>query len=227
MNTTIERYINSSKYSVDNFFQDDRWLYHLKINNYQVVTIIWNLFLIIVPFVICYLLIKYWQKNGFRTIGQKLMAFLLFFFWLLFIPNTAYIISEVRHLIDYCPRESKFQVCEQNAWMSLFFFTYSAIGWVTFVLLINQMKSLIKNVFGKIVANLFILVIIPVIALGFLIGLLNRWNSWELFIYPVALYKNLMLYFTVSGNLANLIIFSAFLYLLYYSGNYLFKNRIS
>lgn len=221
----IERYINNSLTNVDNFFKDDRWLYRIKVNDYQLITIFWNLFLIIVPFFLCHLLIKYWQKTGYRKFLPKVTAFLIAALWLLFVPNAAYVMSEVRHLLDYCPPDSPFRVCEKNAWMPLFFFAYASIGWVTYVLLINQMKWLVKEVFGRWLAHIYVLAIIPLISLGFLIGLINRWNSWEIFVQPFKLYKNLLVYFSDPLYFTNWLIFTILLYALYFGGNWVFKDR--
>lgn len=221
----IKRYLNDSIYSVDNFFKDDRWLYKIKINNYQLITIFWNLFLIFIPLIFALAIKRLWERTGLRTLWQKALALLFWFLWLLFIPNTAYVISEVRHLLDYCPIDSPFQVCEKNAWMVLFFFTYAIIGWISFVYLLNQMKDIIAQIFGSIASHLFTILIIPVIAMGFLMGLLHRWNSWEFFIYTSDFIKNTLSYFNDYMRFTNLLIFSIFLYILYYAGNYLFRKN--
>jgi uncharacterized membrane protein len=158
-------------------------------------------------------------------VGRKIFVFILWFFWLLFIPNTAYVMSEVRHLINYCPTDSPFQVCEKNSWMILFFFTYSLIGWAAYVLLLNQMKRLVGYVFGNFVSIIYTLVSIPVISLGFLMGLIHRWNSWEIFIYPANFYNNLSIYWIDSQHFTNWLIFTTFLYILYIAGCFLFKER--
>ena len=222
----IQRYINTSLYSVDNFFQQDRWFYRLKINNYQIVSILWNLGLMFVPWLSVKLLAIWWHKTHFHKIGHKLVALALFLIWLLFIPNTAYVISEVRHLIDYCPRDSEFQVCEKNAWMSIFFFTYSLIGWIFFVYLTTQMRNLIELIWSKMIGYLFVLILMPVMALGFLLGLLNRWNSWEFFIYPKQFFQTLPVYWQDEVYFTNWLIFTIFLYILYFGGQWLFKDRI-
>lgn len=223
----ISRYINKSIYSVDNFFVDDRWLFRLKVNNYQIVTIFWNIGLMLIPWLLASILYRLWRKTGFRSFAHKGLAGLIFFAWLLFIPNTAYVMSEVRHLIDYCPRDSAFQVCEENAWMSIFFFIYAAIGWVFYVFLLNQMKTLVALVCNRLVSHLFVVLLVPAIALGFLLGLLNRWNSWEFFIYPRDFFATIPVYWTDSIYFTNWLFFTIFLYVLYWGGTWLFKDRFN
>lgn len=223
----ILRYINTSIYSVDNFFLDDRWLFRLKVNDYQAVTIIWNIALMAIPWLLAVYLFSLWRKTGFRRFSHKLLGGMVFAVWLLFIPNTAYVMSEVRHLMDYCPRNSSFQVCEENAWMSLFFFVYAVIGWVFYVYLLGQMQLLIKQIWNRAVSHFFIIFLVPVIALGFLLGLLNRWNSWEFFIYPRDFFATIPAYWQEPSYFKNWLLFTIFLYLLYWGGRKLFKERFN
>lgn len=223
----IQRYINNSIYSVDNFFQSDRWFYRLKVNNYQIVTIIWNLALMIVPWVAALLLINLWRRTRFHGWWTKLVAATLFFMWLLFIPNTAYVMSEVRHLMDYCPRSAQFQVCESNAWMSIFFFTYAAFGWVFFVYLVTQMRRLVEEIWNRLAGWLFVVALMPIMSLGLLVGLLNRWNSWEFFIYPLDFFKTTAVYWREEAYFTNWLFFTIFLYALYFGGVKVFKERFN
>jgi uncharacterized membrane protein len=179
----------------------------------------------LVPLAIYLLLAWYWRRTRFIRPAEKILAGAAFFIWLIFIPNTAYVISEVRHLLNYCPQTAAFKVCEQGAWVILFFFTYATIGLVSFFYLLTAMRGLIKNIFGNRIAQVFIIIVIPVIALGMLLGLLNRWNSWELFIYPLDLFNTLISYISYRENLLNWLIFTVFLYLFYFGGKYLFIDR--
>ena len=181
----------------------------------------WNLFLLIIPFFLCKNLIKLRRKSKFSKWHQKLIAACLGFIWLLFIPNSAYIITGGRHLLNYCPL-NYYKVCAENAWMIMFFFTYAVIGWVAFVYLVNQMKILVNEIWGKLAVKIYIWSIVPVISLGVLLGLINRWNSWEILIYPVAIAKDALKYFTDFMHFKNWLIFTIFLYILYFIGDYLF-----
>ncbi|NTU99064.1 DUF1361 domain-containing protein [Candidatus Falkowbacteria bacterium] len=221
----LNRYIHQSWSSADNLFQGDRWLYRLRIHDYQIVTIFWNFFLAAIPWFLGWLIMRLWRSTGLSGIGSKLLAFVLAFLWLLFIPNTIYIVSDVRHLLNYCPSNSPYQVCEENAWMIMFFFTYAAAGWVLFVLSMNQVKSFIRDLYGRWVAELWLFLVIPVIALGFLAGLLHRWNSWEFFLYPREFFNNLLIYVNDPKSFTNWLIFAIFLYVLYWGGTLIFKDR--
>lgn len=221
----FDRYTHQSWTSVDSFFKSDNWLYSVRINDYQLVTIFWNLFLVVIPWLIGLVIIRLGRQTGLSSLLSKLLFFGLALLWLLFIPNTIYIVSDVRHLLNYCPIDSPFQVCEQNAWMILFFFTYAAIGWWSFVFLLNQMKSFMVETYGRIMAELWLLVLIPIIAIGFLFGLVHRWNSWEFFIYPRELFRNFLIYLNDPKSFTNWLIFTIFLYILYWGGCVVFKKK--
>jgi uncharacterized membrane protein len=221
----MQRYINNSIYGVDSFLQSDNWIFSLKINNYELVMFLWNMGLMVVPWLMTTLLRQIWRRTHFHGIPCKLLGMIVFFIWLLFIPNTAYVMTEVRHLLDYCPRDSAFQVCEQNAWMSLFFFIYALFGWVFFVCLTDQMRYLLEDIFNQLVGVVFVAALMPVMALGLLFGLINRWNSWEFFIYPDEVAATIPAYFQDPVYFANWLIFSIFLYFLYFGGRWLLKDR--
>ncbi len=220
----INRYINNTNFNVDNFLNGDWWIYKLTINDYKVVVICWNLLLLFVPYFLCNLIIKYWHQNKFKKFYQKILALGLGFIWLLFIPNTAYIITDIRHLLNYCPLDSPHKVCPENVWMIIFFFFYASFGWVAYVYLVNQMKEFLAKAWGRKISLLYTWLVIPFISLGVLLGLINRWNSWEFFIYPINLFKNVSVYFTSLDYFINWLIFTIFLYILYWGGNLVMNN---
>ncbi|MFH0951256.1 MAG: DUF1361 domain-containing protein [bacterium] len=216
---------NQSKGSLDYFFQNHTsWLSELSINDYPVVMIFWNLFLIIIPWLLCGGLQQYWRQTKFKTWYHKLGALSLAGLWLLFIPNTAYIITDVRHVVSACSVISDHHVCLQDAWTIAIFFTYAIIGWLAFVWLIKQMRQLIKKIWKEQGAQIYVGIIIPLVALGVLLGLLNRWNSWEIFGHPLALIQTMALYFTNFAYFGNWLIFSLFLYILYGLGSLVLKE---
>lgn len=215
---------NQSEFSLGHFLDKNEVLTELSINGYPILVIFWNLFLIIIPWLLCGSLARYRRKTKFKKPIHKLIAIFLGLLWLLFIPNAAYIITDVRHILDICPANSPHNVCLPNAWMMMFYFTYAVLGWVAFVYLIRQMNDLVAKIWHKQAAIWFRVVIMPITALGLLLGLINRWNSWELFTTPISLFKTLLLYITDLNYFMNWLLFSVFLYILYWMGNLIFKQ---
>jgi uncharacterized membrane protein len=221
-----DRYINSSVFS--EIFFDNEKMEFLQFGNSSVLVLIWNLSLLLIPFLLVLFLRRYFSNRpifGKRKKDSVILAIGIFA-WLAFIPNSAYIVTQIRHLLGYCPLGSLRDVCVQNAWMIMFYFIYSIIGWVSFVLLLRQMKRFLSGVLNKKIANVFILSIIPLISLGVLLGLINRFNSWELFTEPLTIMNVMLIYFTDFIYLINWLTFTFGLYILYFAGVVLFKERI-
>ncbi len=218
--------INNSLHPVQYIVNGNIWILNLTINGYYFIAILWNLLLILVPFFLCLYLNFYWRKTKFKKLYHKIYAAIIIFIWLLFIPNTAYVITEVRHLLNFCP-VNEFDICLAHAWMILFFFIYAVLGWVAYVYLVNQMRILIYEILGKVYAHIYIWSIIPIISLGMLLGLFNRWNSWEIFFHPAEMIESILIYFLNFSYFLNWLIFTLFMYLLYFGGNTLLKNKFT
>lgn len=210
---------------MDIFFLNNEHFAVLAINDYPVLMVFWNLFLLIVPFFLFIVLVGLLRKSGFKKVQDKLIGVFLFLLWVLFIPNTAYVITDVRHLLDYCPADSYSRVCAPNAWMIMFFFMYSLLGWVFFTVFLAQMKGFIKDIFGAKISNIFVILIIPMISLGVLIGLVDRFNSWDVFLRPLAIFENMLVYITSFYYFRNFLIFTIGLYFMYFLGDFLFKDK--
>lgn len=210
---------------ISNFFYDPSLPSYLFINKYPVFAILWNLFLLMIPFLIYLGLLKYYNLTKLQKISEKAFFGFLLFLWLIFVPNSAYIITDVRHLIGSCS-DSIYRVCVDTTWMIMVFFSYALIGWIFFVYLLSRMRVLLGAIFNSKIANYFIISIIPLVSLGVLLGLVNRWNSWEIFYFPEMIIKDALLYVTDWRYFVNFAVFTVFFYILYYLGSFLFKEKL-
>ncbi|MDP2709061.1 MAG: DUF1361 domain-containing protein [bacterium] len=220
----MDRIIQDSIFSLDILYHSYPFLSGLAVNDLQFLTMVWNVFLVAVALAFYVLLKKYWRAGGTLNFFEKLTVIFLFVFWLLFFPNAAYIITDVRHLFNYCPPGSPYEVCADNAWMIIFFFSYSVLGWVSFYYLLKLMSELVSERFNKIKPYFFAALIIPLTSLGVLLGLLNRFNSWDALFSPAALFLTLKFYATDINYIINWLVFTGFLYLLYFAGDVIFKK---
>ena len=209
---------NNSLFSIDRLFQNYEWLNAISLNNYPVLMVVWNLLLLLVPLAAAVILYRYYDRTKFRKKKQKVAAFLLFLIWIFFIPNAAYIITDVRNLLGYCPVSSFRNVCLPNAWMIPVFFGYGLVGWIAFVLLVNQMRNFLKRIYSGEAALLFVIILIPLISLGVLLGLVDRFSSWAVFTQPGNVFSALTNYFTNWIYAKNWIIFILAFYILYFVG---------
>jgi uncharacterized membrane protein len=195
------------------------------VNGYPVSMMIWNLFLAALPFLFFFLLDSYWKKTKFKTLGQKIGAVIIFFFWLIFLPNSAYLIVGIRHLIGFCPLSSPNSICVPGAWEIMVFFVHSVFGWIFFVIFLRLMEKFFAEVFSKKVSRYLLLIMIPLVSLGVLLGLTERYNSWDIFLRPLAISLNLLRYFSDWRYFWNFLIFTAGFYWLYFFGNFLFRKN--
>lgn len=220
----MDRIISRSFLSLDNFYDHYPALDSLAVNHYQLITAAWNILLALLPLAFYMFLKSYWRRTGLIKFNQKTAAAALFIFWLLFFPNTAYIITDIRHLLNYCPFDSPDKVCVANAWMIIVFFTYSSFGWVSFYYLLKLMSNLVNEIFSSLRPDFFAVLVIPLSSLGVLLGLLNRFNSWDVFLFPVWLSQAFLVYFSDINYFIDWLIFTFFLYLLYFAGEVIFKK---
>ena len=219
----VERYVNESVFS--QLFFEDGILNFWQIGGQPLLAVLWNLLLLAIPFLVVVLLYKYFQTFSVKGVWKWVALSLGGVIWLAFIPNSAYIITETRHLLDYCPIGSPRDICIIGAWMIVFYFIYSLIGWVSFVLLLRQMKNFLSWAFNQRSAQIFIIAVIPLIALGLMLGLVNRFNSWEIIVEPLKILDVMLIYFTDLMHFVSWSAFTIGLYLLYFFGDILFKTR--
>jgi len=195
-------------------------------DDFFVFDIFWNLFLLMIPFFVWLTLFKLWKKNKYRSLGAKIAAGALFFLWFLFLPNTVYLIVDTRHLFSGCfPNEH--QVCAGSVWTVFFLFFYACLGWTAFVFLVSRMKIFAEEVIGKKAAGFFVIGIMPLISLGVLLGLVERWNSWDFFFSPGKIIFDAWAQVAEAGLFLDWFLTLMILYALYFGGNYLFKDRFN
>ncbi|HEV8504612.1 MAG TPA: DUF1361 domain-containing protein [Chitinophagaceae bacterium] len=134
----------------------------------------WNLFLAYVPYFISEGLGKRPQISASRI---KLM--LLVFAWILFMPNSFYILTDLFHLNN---------MSKGDSWYDLTLILSFAWNGVLFGLLsIHKMETLLENIKGKFIAGFIICVVMWLNAFGVYIGRFLRFNSWDILINPFSL----------------------------------------
>jgi uncharacterized membrane protein len=168
----------------------------------------WNLFLAAVPFLITTGLFKY------RSITNKRwkMGFLLVA-WILFLPNSFYIITDLFHLK---PRE------ESSRWFDLtLIFSFAWNGFLMGILSVRQMEKVVASRFSLQNTLLFVFPVMWLIAIGVYIGRFLRFNSWDIISNPFELLQEIgymmihpLQHFSTWGMIA---CFAAFMTIAYLS----------
>lgn len=136
--------------------------------------LIWNLFLAFIPYaMLLYLKTKLCFQNNIIKIVIYLVV------WLLFLPNTFYIVTDFTHLT--------------NSKSSLFWFdllllcSFSIIGFVLGLLSLFEFEKIIKIFISSKIVQLLIPLICILCGFGIYLGRIKRFNSWDVFHHPFRL----------------------------------------
>ena len=146
--------------------------------NLSYVFLAWNLFLAWIPFV-CSLLLKEATANGL----SRFPCIILFFTWLLFFPNSPYIVTDLFHL-------------HQKAGVPLWFDLVLILSFAWNGLLLGyasllQVQQYLSLRMGKRLVNVFTAGLMVLCSFGIYLGRYPRWNSWDIINDPFALFADI------------------------------------
>lgn len=133
----------------------------------------WNLFLAIVPLLFSNLLLK--QK----TFNYK--SVLLLGFWLLFLPNAPYLVTDIFHFFERPPVPMWFDLMlvVSGAWNGILLCMISLF----------QVEGFLKRVYKPGLINILMFLLFISCGYGIYIGRYLRYNSWDVFTNPVDIVK--------------------------------------
>lgn len=194
------------------------FLLSIKILDYQVIFVPWNIFLALLPCWTAYFMWENLSKKEFKNLSffSWIIFTFSFLFWLFFIPNTAYLFSASRHLINYCVNPGMSNVCEYQFYVVPLFFIYSLIGIPTFIYALRKMSLILGKLFHPILTKIFPIIMSPIIVIGILLGLFERFNSWDVLYDPLFIIRIAIEYFTKPHMVLHFIIYTLALYFVYY-----------
>lgn len=139
----------------------------------QYFSLIWNLFLAWIPFILAYLAYVFsWRR---WMVYLIVPAFL--FLWLIFFPNAPYILTDLQHLQAAPPLVAVWYDVIMLVWFS---WTGMLLGVVSLYL----MHEIVIRQFGRWVGWFFVLLVSASSGLGIYLGRFIRLNSWDLFQAP-------------------------------------------
>lgn len=204
------------------------FLFSLSVAGYKVLGIPWNIFLALIPcWIVYYMGLSIHRKKWTKFTFLNQFAFiLLFVFWFFLFPNTVYLFTISRHLVNLCSDFDRYRVCLEEMWVVLFMFTYALVGLPTFYYALSRMSKVLGKVIHQNVGRYFPIIMIPLASIGIMFGLSDRFNSWDVLLNPLNLFSVTYEYFTNSILFFNFIIISVSLYLIYF-GTYYFVWKIA
>jgi len=171
-----------------------------------------NLILAAIP----YLLIIY-LKNYLVRQQNKIYTIILLSGWLLFLPNSFYIITDLIHIT---------KSAETMRWLDLIIVSsFAIIGFIMGLLSLLKFENLI----GRLLSPDKIQILIPLISflcgIGIYLGRVQRYNSWDIISNPIKLTMGVLAIVTSSELLLFSFNFGLFIYIFHQICKYLFVNK--
>jgi uncharacterized membrane protein len=173
----------------------------VKSDGLSYVFLAWNLFLALIPWWIS----SYLKKK--ETLGFKYIPLLVL--WILFLPNSPYILTDLFHLKLREPFPLWFDL--------VLILSFALTGMVVFMKSLKDMFSVLQ----KYVSPLQMTVITPfvfwLISFGLYLGRYLRFNSWNVVNHPFQVVRQSFGVLLEKDTIGFTCIFSAFMWFLYYT----------
>lgn len=142
--------------------------------NIEYIFLPWNLFLAFIPYFLTRLL-----TSSPGWIERKKILLPVLAVWLLFIPNSFYIITDLYHLTH---------VDTAAKWYDLLMiFSFAWTGLLFGVLSLRKVELIVLLERGRRFSVLFVLAVLWLCAFGIYIGRFLRFNSWDVLADPLSL----------------------------------------
>lgn len=139
--------------------------------------LIWNLFLGFVPYAI-----SQWAATKIASLkGIKLVGVLIT--WLLFIPNSFYILTDLFHLSQFNSAPKWFDL--------LLIFSFAWNGLLLGALSVRKIETIMFIKSGRGSSLLVVLIVMWLNSFGVYIGRYLRYNSWDVITQPFSLFSEL------------------------------------
>ena len=171
----------------------------------------WNLVLAWMPLWLAFLLWRLDRRRDRRGRRRLLMMTLVFVGWLLFLPNSPYIVSDLMHLN---PRDNV------PLWYdAIMLFSFAWNGLILGFVSLWIVQQLAARWFGPVVGWVLVMLTLTATGFGIYLGRFGRWNSWDVLIDPLGLIKQVMEYllnpFDYPRTVGVTLLFGSFLFVAY------------
>ena len=140
--------------------------------------LVWNLFLAFIPFAI-----SEWLLTLERFAQRIRKLAIVLFIWLLFIPNSFYILTDLFHLDKFDSAPKWFDL--------LLIFSFAWNGIVLGIVSIRRTEVILESISGRRFSLLIIFIVMWLNAFGIYIGRYLRFNSWDIIAQPFSLFKEM------------------------------------
>jgi uncharacterized membrane protein len=142
------------------------------------VFLLWNLFLAFIPYAI-----SWWLYNNIGVIKNKLKLTAVIAAWLLFIPNSFYILTDLFHLSHFASAPKWFDL--------LLLLSFAWNGLLFGIVSLRRMEAILHRVSGKSFSLFIVFAVMWLNAFGIYIGRFLRYNSWDVITQPFSLFSEM------------------------------------
>jgi len=168
----------------------------------------WNLILAFIPY-----MITKWLTGQAAVIQHRVKLILVLFAWLLFVPNSFYIITDLFHL-------DRFESAPQ--WFDLvLILSFAWNGVLCGIMSLRRVEMILISVKGKDLSIFMVYMVMWLNAFGIYIGRFLRFNSWDILTDPyslIACILNMMIHpFQNFAGWGMTFCYSVFMTFLYYT----------
>lgn len=173
--------------------------------------LIWNLFLAGIPYAITsFLKLKHENKP------LKSISYLVLVGWLLLLPNSFYIITDLVHIVRTDGR---------LFWLDMILVSsYSVLGFTAGIKSIYQFELLIKKGKSGQKATFLIPIICLLCGIGIYLGRILRFNSWDVITNPIDLFLTALNQVITIEAFQFSLLFGTFIYFTYLLKKSIYEN---
>lgn len=138
----------------------------------------WNLVLACIPF-----MISTWLSRRPEILKHRMQLALVILGWILFMPNSFYILTDLFHLEN---------MSYGHPWFDLTLILSFAWNGILFgILSLRKMEMLLTKAKGKLISAAVICAVMWLNAFGIYIGRFLRFNSWDVIVNPFSLFGDI------------------------------------
>lgn len=167
--------------------------------------LLWNSTLAGIP----YLIMIYLKTN--KALQKNYFIFLLYFTWLVFLPNSFYIVTDFIHL--HSGRKSLF-------WFDMILLSsFTILGFVLGIISLSDFGKIMPQ--KKYIKTSIIPLICFLCGFGIYLGRIERYNSWDIINNPVKLITDLLVLCCSPNVLMFSLLLGSFIYIIYLTKEYL------
>ena len=141
---------------------------------------VWNLFLAAIPFAV-----SQWMLLQPPAGARALFAGA--FLWLLFFPNAPYIVTDLMHVASSTSTQAEVPFWFDLVMLLSFAWNGLILGFVS----LHDMQGFVERRFGARAGWGFATLAIVLGSFGIYLGRFLRWNSWDLFLQPAGLARDI------------------------------------